>query len=105
MAIGGYDFFKSTILGSQARAPIPPSQYVIADHLRRQPYSLVDMIFMRLYRDEQDTPAPFDFINAYLITPERVVVFLVVNGEPQMLEDGALFPSDTLITQLRLLIK
>jgi predicted ribosome-associated RNA-binding protein Tma20 len=34
----------------------------------------------------------------------KKVVFLIVNGKPLMIEDDEhLFPSDTLITQLRLL--
>lgn len=49
---------------------------------------------------------PFEFINAHRVSPEKVIVFIVQNGEPVVIhDDGMLFPSDGLITQLRLLTK
>lgn len=60
------------------------------------------MIAMRL-RLTDGVKWPFDFLETHL-HEERVLVFLVVGGKPVMLEDDAnLFPSDTLITQLRLI--
>lgn len=64
--------------------------------------SLTGMIAARL-GIHPSNPLPFDFIQAHHLTPDRVVVFVVNNGEPAMIEDDALFPSDKLMTQLRLL--
>jgi hypothetical protein len=63
--------------------------------------SLNDMIISRLRGREPDFP----FFEAHQISSDRFVVFIVANGEPVTLEDGALFPSDNLITQIRLLIE
>ena len=69
------------------------------------PLGLVDLIAMRL-RIPPNATMPFEFIEAHRIDEDRVVVFLVHNQQPLMIEDdGSLFPSDTLVTQLRLLTK
>jgi hypothetical protein len=48
---------------------------------------------------------PFEFLHAYRMSPEKVVVFIVNKGDPLTLEDdGLLFPSDQLITKLRLIM-
>jgi hypothetical protein len=53
----------------------------------------------------QGEMCPFQFINAHRIDDDKVVVFIVHGNEPLVLtDDGKLFPSDGLITQLRLLI-
>lgn len=66
--------------------------------------SLVGMIASRLQIPE-GALCPFEAIHAHKLNDQRYVVFLVVGGEPLMLEDGALFPSDALVTKLRLLEK
>lgn len=66
------------------------------------------MIFMRLYNGQQyvSPDKGIDFISSYRISPERVAVFVCNNGAYVVLEDDAnLFPSDSLITQLRMLSK
>lgn len=67
-------------------------------------FTLEGMIAMRL-RIQQGSRIPFDHLNCAYVTPEKVAVFVVQNGQHMVLEDDAnLFPSDTLITQLRLIM-
>lgn len=62
------------------------------------------MIAIRLRLDEGDI-FPFEHLSSAR-TSDKVYVFVVQNETPVTLEDDiALFPSDTLITQLRLLMK
>lgn len=62
------------------------------------------MLGMRL-RVPQGAELPFEHISTAL-SGETVFVFVLSGGKPAILEDGAdLFPSDTLITQLRLIQK
>ncbi len=63
--------------------------------------SLTTMISMRLRSRREDF---FDHWHAHKIGDERVVLFIVHKGQEVVLSDPwPLFPSDTLITQLRLL--
>lgn len=54
---------------------------------------------------------PFRFVNAHRVNDDRVIVFLVTENHagvvtPLVIEDdGNLYPSDALVTQLRLLIE
>lgn len=48
---------------------------------------------------------PFEFLQVHAVGSGKFLVFVVQNGEPIVLTDGDLFPSDGLITQLRLLMK
>lgn len=72
---------------------------------------LFNMICSRMRWNEHDPyllmPAkepPFQKISAHRLNPDTVVVFVIQNGKAILLEDGVdLFPSDTLVTQLRLL--
>lgn len=74
---------------------------------------LFDMLCSRMRWDQQpdliNPPftirAPkFQKICVHKLNPDTVVVFVVAGGKPIVIEDGAaLFPSDTLVTQLRLL--
>lgn len=67
-------------------------------------YTHKDKILMRL--DLNSHYGVFDFIEAACLNEDRMAVFVVTNGKHVTLEDDAhLFPSDTLITQLRLLRK
>jgi len=69
---------------------------------------LIECIRMRLKIGVSDSTKLFDHIDAYYspMTNGVVFVFVVNNGQAQVLEDGwDLFPSDTLITKLRLLQK
>jgi hypothetical protein len=60
------------------------------------------MIGMRM-RIPDGALMPFEFIKTH-DTGEKVMVFLVTKGQAVTLEDNSdLFPSDKLITQLRLL--
>ena len=68
-------------------------------------YSLREKILMRL-----DTPdgmvIGFDYLEAHRLSDDKVAVFIINNGKHCTIEDDAhLFPSDTLITQLRILRK
>lgn len=63
---------------------------------------LVSMIGMRL-RIQEGARIPCDFITAHE-AGDKVFVFVVHNGQPLVIEDDKdLFPSDKLVTQLRLL--
>lgn len=63
--------------------------------------TLNDMIRSRMRWSNAN--GSFSYLHAHS-EKERVFIFGVINGEPVMLEDDAgLFPSDQLVTQLRLL--
>lgn len=65
--------------------------------------SLKQMIGMRLHLTP-GVASPFEFLECHKIRQEKVLVFVVVGDDNLTLEDDwALFPSDTLITQLLLL--
>lgn len=80
---------------------VKAGDFAINPPLRR--YSDVEKIGMRL----DIPPGPmmgFDSIHVAPMADGKKVVFLIVNGKPMMIEDDEhLFPSDTLITQLRIL--
>jgi hypothetical protein len=67
---------------------------------------LLAMIYSRL-RVAPTEPSPFDHIHAARVDGTDTVVVLVVNNKQHVvIEDGyELFPSDRLVTQLRLLAK
>jgi hypothetical protein len=59
-----------------------------------------------LYGSWSDTSLQgFEFVRVHRVTPDKYFIFVVNDGKHVVLEDGELFPSDTLITQLRLLRK
>jgi hypothetical protein len=63
---------------------------------------LLRMLAMRL-RLGDGQMFPFEFIMPCR-TKEKVVIFLIINGEPTHVEDDwNMYPSDTLITKLRLI--
>jgi hypothetical protein len=67
-------------------------------------YSPMEKLLMRLNVPRGDK-YPFDFMNA-VDNPNggNVVVFIIVNGKPLVLEDDRIiFPSDSLIGRLNLL--
>lgn len=67
------------------------------------PAALGNMIDMRL----RTPPGKFmfQFMQAFKMKNEKVVVFIVQNDQPTFLEDDwALFPSDELVTKLRLIL-
>ena len=65
--------------------------------------TLVDMIRMRLRIPPYGSP--WQFMECFLGTDNQVHVFMVMDNKPITLtEPWDLFPSDTLITQLRLLV-
>lgn len=72
---------------------------------------LFDMLCSRMRWYEYDPyrllPAnapPFQRISAHRLNEDTVVVFVIQNGKALTIEDGAdLFPSDALVTQLRLI--
>jgi hypothetical protein len=87
--------YPGGILGVSQRAIVPDA----LDSFRMK-----KMIGSRL-RWPENEPAPFDFLECHMAA-SKALVFAVVNGEPVTLEDDpALFPSDTLVTQIRLLQK
>lgn len=56
------------------------------------------------YRLVPTPQPPFQRISAHKLNDTTAVVFIIQNGKAVLIEDGLdLFPSDTLITQLRLL--
>lgn len=62
------------------------------------------MIAFRLRLGYRDQP-PFDYVATHK-GDEKVFVFVVSGNTPVILEDDlAMFPSDTLVTQLRLMMK
>lgn len=61
------------------------------------------MIGDRLQWEEANV-IPFDHLNTHL-ADDKVYVFLVLKGKAMLIEDDAgMFPSDTFITQLRLIL-
>jgi hypothetical protein len=63
------------------------------------------MIYMRLHVLDGAAKL-FDFLTTHRITENKVAVFVCNNGSYVVLEDNTdLFPSDTLITQLRMIKK
>lgn len=67
-------------------------------------YSPMKMVAMRMrWANEYFPPKPFDHVHAVRVE-EEVFVFAVVRGEALTIrEQWPLFPSDALVTQLRLL--
>lgn len=66
--------------------------------------SPIGLIAARMGWRAGDT-VPFDFIAAYK-DPASAIVFVVQGGEPTTIEDDAgLFPSDALVSKLRLLLR
>jgi glutamate synthase domain-containing protein 1 len=65
---------------------------------------LLRMLGMRLRVKAAETFG-FEYITAHQIDETKVVLFIVHNKQPVVLEDdGALFPSDQLVSQLRLML-
>lgn len=82
-------------------------QWVTNDHLGGG-MSDEQMIFMRLCGGRTYAPPnkEFDFLSAYRFAEDKVAIFVCNNGKYVVLEDDHnLFPSDSLITQLRMLAK
>ena len=73
----------------------------------RQSEKLLRMVAMRMHRDAPEGSVVFpnfDFIAAHRKSDDKVVLFIVIKDQAVQLEDGFdLFPSDKLITQLRVL--
>jgi hypothetical protein len=64
---------------------------------------LFSMLASRLRWDDYNT-APFRRVVPCRVTDDKVVVFVVTKGEALLVEDDAhMYPSDALVTQLRLL--
>ena len=64
--------------------------------------ALLRMLAMR-FRLEDGQQFPFEFIMPTK-TKDKVVVFLIINGEPTHVEDDwGMYPSDALVTKLRLI--
>lgn len=81
----------------------PISATSIKDPIEYRDWRL-QAIHMRMQRGD-GTQLPFDGIET-LLGDDLVYILIVVNGKGVMLEDDrGLFPSDTLLTQLRLLAK
>ena len=66
--------------------------------------TLLGMIAMRLRLRDGDR-SPFDFIQAHKAAENKYFVFICQGDQAVTLEDDDLFPSDRLITQLRLIMK
>lgn len=62
------------------------------------------LINMRMGWNLPGAVCPFDTIKPYKLNPDQAVVFIIHDGRALTINDDlALFPSDTLVTQLRLL--
>lgn len=80
-----------------------PTSSTVADDISTDLWRL-RAIAMRM-RIPEGNRLPFQHVSTAW-TGEKVFVFVVENDKPAVLEDeSALFPSDTLITQLRLIQK
>lgn len=79
---------------------LPPPSWSQGDE--KMP-DLIAMIRSRL-RLNPAAKLELDFINAFQVNPDRVVVFICHKENAVILEDDALFPSDNLMTQLRLIM-
>lgn len=64
--------------------------------------SSAERIHSRLNYGPHET-TPFPFFAVHTMGPDKHFVFLVHEGKAVVLEDGELFPSDQLITQLRMM--
>lgn len=85
----------TTSTSSYAKTP-PPAHDIAFPESRKR------MIGMRL-RLAEGSLWPWPFLETHA-TEDKVLIFLVVKDKPVFLEDDkSLFPSDTLVTQLRLL--
>jgi hypothetical protein len=95
------DYAELTRRISSSTGPVMqrPPLHEIADERTRKMW-----IAMRL-RLPEGQRWPFDFLETHY-AGEKVLVFAVIGDNHVVLEDAAeLFPSDTLITQLRLIAK
>jgi hypothetical protein len=78
--------------------------WIIRDPYTDRP-SLCSQLLLRLDpTGKHENMQLFEFINVHKCSDSLYAVFVVKNGKPLIIEDGDLFPSDTLITQLRLLM-
>lgn len=62
-----------------------------------------NLIAQRLRFSSGDS-LPLDFMATHVVDEDKVLVFIVKDGTAVTLEDNNLFPSDTLIGQIRLMI-
>jgi len=95
------DYAELTRRISSSTGPVMqrPPLHAVADERTRKMW-----ISMRL-RLPEGQRWPFDFLETHY-AGEKVLVFAVIGDNHVVLEDAAeLFPSDTLITQLRLIAK
>jgi hypothetical protein len=77
---------------------------IMGDHVAEPKATPTDLISMRLYKGERKF-IPFDFIVAVQVKDkEKYFVFIINKGEALTLEDDLMFPSDALITKLRVLL-
>ncbi|MGE0677823.1 hypothetical protein [Pseudolabrys sp.] len=75
-----------------------------AEPVHESEEELLDVIARRL-RQTASSNMGFDYVGAHK-SGDTVNVFVVVGGQPTILQDGwDLFPSDQLVTQIRLLKK
>lgn len=77
-----------------------PSSYGEAQ--RTVCFDLLDMLRMRLGIPPGGR-MPFQYIQVFKATNEKYIIFIVQKDTGTILEDAELFPSDKLITQLRLI--
>ena len=103
------EYLKSQLAGVQSgmiptfKAAPPPPPWVQPDPDIVGHDKLIRMLGMRMHLREGDQ-LPFEFIMPHK-SKETVYVFIVHEGKPTYLEDGwNLYPSDALVTKLRLLI-
>jgi len=80
-----------------------------ASYHQTNTFSYEQMILMRMNGPQAPRyldGSSFDFLAAYRLSDEKMVVFVCNEGKYVALEDDAtLFPSDSLVTQLRMIRK
>jgi hypothetical protein len=97
------------------RRPLPPQRYLVGpdgNFRMDTPDLLLSQLEFRMKWPEkrkdgmhyQSAAPALDFINVHKLNDEKVAVFVVRKGEAITLyDDWMLYPSDALVTQLRLL--
>lgn len=98
--VSGRDYEEFYQHISKLRAKVE-TQAMMAQSPPRQ-LSFLDMIKARMRTDKN---LPLDAIHIHEVTSEVIVVFIVNKGQYVTIEDSAaLFPSDALMTKLRVLM-
>ena len=106
-AVGGAH--QHTIGGAPVNQDVPGSMWNAINHYdivdeSRWMVNVITLRFSGIKNGPAYKPMPFKHLHACYLDDENVAVVVVVNGKLVTIEDtAAMFPSDALISQLRLL--